>query len=68
MTRHERKQARNPRFAQLESIKQAATIAAKQREDAELQRLAEYLATHPVSTGIIPLVDYAPPVGNYCRA
>jgi len=54
MTRHERKMARKARFERME---QADAALKEQRE--------LYAKAHPVSAGLIPVVDYQPPAGRY---
>lgn len=49
-TRAERKAARNAMFARMSEI-----------EKREQERQNKWMLTHPVSAGLIPIVDYIPP-------
>ena len=60
MTRHERKMRRNAAFERQELIKNQARERREREERAELERRREYERLHPVSSGLIPLVDYQP--------
>lgn len=54
MSRHERKQIRNASFALREKLEREA----RERQQRERNQWAQL---HPVSAGLIPLVEYVPP-------
>ncbi len=51
---------RNAAFERQELIKNQARERREREERAELERRREYERLHPVSSGLIPLVDYQP--------
>lgn len=60
-TRAERKAESRARFARLALIEASSKL--EREREMEHQRVirAEYEKNHPVSAGLIPLVDYVPP-------
>ena len=67
-TRHDRKLARNERFARMDKINSAKAEQRAREEREERERWEAYAANHPVSANKIPLVEYVPPTGRYIPA
>lgn len=65
MSRHERKMKRNATFAELDKQKAEAARSKAEAAESKRQREEQWRKDHPVSAGLIPLVDYVPPRGDY---